>query len=131
MLDIDHFKEINDTLGHKAGDFALKKLAQIMKTYTREIDILGRFGGEEFVAVLVETTLEEAYHAAERLRSMIENNFKHDSTIRHLTVSIGLSDLKPETTSFYHLMDEADAAMYVAKNSGRNQVQIFHGKARA
>lgn len=130
MLDIDHFKEINDTLGHKAGDFALKKLAQIMKTYIREIDIVGRFGGEEFVAVLVETTLEEANQAAERLRIMIENNFRHDSTIRNLTVSIGISDLKPETTSFYHLLDEADAALYVAKNSGRNQVRIYRGKAR-
>ncbi len=125
LLDIDHFKEINDAFGHKTGDFVLKKLAQIIKTYTREIDILGRYGGEEFVIALVETSLEEACNAAERLRTLITQNFQSDTRISHLTVSIGIAEIKPTTNSFYHLIDEADTALYQAKKSGRNQVKIY------
>lgn len=125
-LDIDHFKTINDTLGHKTGDIVLKKLAQIIKTYTREIDILGRYGGEEFVIVLVETPIKDAFQTAERLRKLINESFQSDTKIHHLTVSIGVAELKASTNSFYHLIDEADSALYQAKNAGRNQVQIFN-----
>ena len=125
FIDIDHFKEVNDTYGHKTGDSVLHKIAQIIKNYIREIDILGRYGGEEFVAVLVETTLEEAYLAAERLRIMIPNNFHKDSRFPNLTVSIGVSEIKPTTSSFYQLIDQADTASYQAKNEGRNRVKRY------
>ncbi len=124
-LDIDHFKNVNDTLGHKTGDFVLKKLAEIIKDNTREIDILGRYGGEEFIIILVETPIRDACQTAERLRKIVNEGFQNEPNISNLTVSIGVADLKPNTSSFYHLIDEADTALYKAKNSGRNQIKAY------
>lgn len=125
FIDIDRFKDVNDTYGHKTGDSVLHKIAQVIKSYIREIDILGRYGGEEFVAVLVETTLDDAYLAAERLRVMMPNIFDKDPRFPNLTVSIGVSEMKPTTSSFYHLIDQADTACYQAKNEGRNRVKLY------
>jgi diguanylate cyclase (GGDEF)-like protein len=125
MLDVDHFKHINDTYGHTAGDNVLASLANIFRKHVREVDILGRLGGEEFAIILPETTLSDAVATAERLRLEIENtainNAKGDI---HVTASFGISALMPEQTSLEELLHEADSALYQAKRKGRNRSEI-------
>jgi diguanylate cyclase (GGDEF)-like protein len=125
MLDVDHFKHINDTYGHTAGDNVLASLADIFRKHVREVDILGRLGGEEFAIILPETILSDAVAMAERLRIAIEktpiNNAKGNL---HVTVSFGISALAPEQTSLEELLHEADSALYQAKRKGRNRIEI-------
>lgn len=125
MLDIDLFKTINDTYGHKAGDLVLIKLAEVCKDILREVDVIGRFGGEEFAIFLPETRGPRAREVAERicqaLRSATVTLEKSELEI-HFTVSIGVATMTTVSNSVDELLQEADAALYQAKNGGRNQV---------
>ena len=129
MLDIDHFKHVNDDYGHAVGDQVLYELAQNCVNKVREVDIfgrygLGRYGGEEFTLLLPETSLVKAYDVAERLRSYIEQSPIHTERGKiFVTISLGVAELTQDTASLEALLDKADSALYKAKQSGRNQVQ--------
>ncbi len=121
MIDIDHFKKVNDTYGHQMGDYALVTVSQILSKHIRTSDVLGRFGGEEFVILCPESDKVEAAELGEKLRHEVEA-FSFD-TIRNLTISIGISELKDEMSN-EELLYKADIALYKAKNGGRNQVVV-------
>ncbi|MEI7843834.1 MAG: sensor domain-containing diguanylate cyclase [Gallionellaceae bacterium] len=124
MMDIDFFKKVNDTYGHKAGDTVLIKLAEICRKTLREVDIVGRIGGEEFAVLLPETDKVMAVEVGERLRANIEST---EVTIEsglpiNFTVSIGVTSLKAKDPHLDMLLSLADKALYEAKESGRNKV---------
>jgi len=122
MIDIDHFKEVNDTYGHLAGDSVLRDLASILTKRLRPDDELGRYGGEEFCAILPETSLEGAIKIAEELRRLVEeHSFLVEGEQINVTVSIGVAELKKgmDIKAFYK---SADEVLYQAKRSGRNKV---------
>jgi len=122
MVDIDHFKDVNDTYGHLAGDSVLRDLAGILQKRLRPDDELGRYGGEEFAAVLPETSLIGAVKIAEDLRKLVEEHaFIVEGEQINVTVSIGAAALKPgmDAKAFFRAADEM---LYKAKNSGRNKV---------
>lgn len=126
MLDIDFFKKINDVYGHQAGDMVLKKLAMTFQAVLRDVDIMGRLGGEEFLVILPETTVEEAAKAAERLRDVVSKTkiFLATGLEIDFTVSIGIAGFVDKKMSFKMLVDQADKALYRAKQTGRNRVCI-------
>ncbi len=123
MVDIDHFKYCNDTYGHMVGDVVLKKIARILKDNIREIDFIGRFGGEEFAVILPEATTEISCRVAERLREKVakEEITAYDEHI-HLTLSIGVAGFPGNTGDSAALIELADKALYKAKKEGRNRV---------
>lgn len=132
MLDIDHFKNINDTYGHGVGDIVLRDLASRIKDSIRKPDYVARYGGEEFVVILPETSLHKARELAERLRNQVANyaiTIKEDQ-ILNLTISIGVATYPEHTESPQNLLEAADKAMYVAKRQGRNRVQTAHIQAK-
>ncbi|MDD5730247.1 MAG: diguanylate cyclase [Candidatus Omnitrophica bacterium] len=123
MLDIDHFKNINDSFGHSSGDMALEKFSDLIKKTLRTIDICCRYGGEEIVVILPFTNFEGAFHAGERLRKKIEEfNFGTEEKPLKFTVSVGLicADGKDNAT-VDSLFKALDKKLYEAKNSGRNK----------
>jgi diguanylate cyclase (GGDEF)-like protein len=125
ILDIDFFKNINDTYGHQAGDKVLKKLVIIISGMLRKSDLLARYGGEEFAILLTETNIQGANKVAEKIRKAIENNTfniteKFEKEIK-ITVSIGVTEYNKEDDRIL-LIEKADKNLYIAKNSGRNQV---------
>ena len=119
-MDLDHFKQINDALGHAAGDQALVDFVATVSAHLRRQDCLGRIGGEEFVLLLPETRCEEAHQVAERIRAATE---AQSGAIRY-TVSIGIAELGASDASITALLARADRAMYQAKSLGRNQVVV-------
>ena len=120
--DLDHFKHINDTFGHHTGDIVLQKFAEILKASIREIDYAARFGGEEFVCLLVDTDIANACKVTERIRkSLAHFNFNDIAPSLHATVSIGIANFKQYHTIQETLMS-ADNRMYRAKHLGRNRV---------
>jgi diguanylate cyclase (GGDEF)-like protein len=122
MFDIDHFKNVNDSYGHNTGNQVLADLALNSREALREVDLLGRYGGEEFVALLPESGTEGAMNAAERLRLRIAGAlFKTGRVDLHLTVSLGVAVLGEQDTSLPHLIERADQALYIAKRNGRNR----------
>lgn len=126
MVDVDFFKRFNDDFGHLAGDHVLKLLATIMRKVSRPTDVVARFGGEEFVFLLRDTTLEEGRHYAERLRAEVENIGRlltRRFPGRPLTVSIGIAAFQPEMDAD-SFIKAADKALYRAKNAGRNRVRL-------
>ena len=127
MLDLDHFKQVNDRLGHRAGDQVLIHVSRIIQSELRSIDILGRYGGEEFCILLPETTSEKAMTAAERIRKIIEANAVDvGQTSVHITASLGVvTHNSTEATTIDDLLDRADQAMYISKRAGRNQVHLW------
>jgi len=124
MLDIDHFKAINDELGHLAGDATLRDLAAIIRGNVRREDLFARYGGEEFALVLVETTHQGALDLAERLRRLVEKKaFQHEGRPYHLTISIGVAATAgDENLNATEMVRRADENLYKAKNAGRNRV---------
>ncbi|XDE61958.1 diguanylate cyclase [Arthrospira platensis BEA 1257B] len=126
MIDIDHFKLINDNYGHNIGDEALKIMADVTVNALRKVDIFGRFGGEEFVVFLPETQADEALLVAERIRKAIAQTpiYVEGQTI-NITVSIGVTIYESSEISLDGLLMEADKALYDAKKQGRNQVVIY------
>lgn len=122
MLDIDHFKEINDTHGHICGDYTLRKISELLLELVRTSDILGRYGGEEFCCVLPETSFEQALVLAERCREQIAvGRFSCTDYLTRVTVSIGVTDLHRDDT-LDSMIKRADDALYQAKRTGRNRV---------
>lgn len=121
LIDVDHFKKINDAHGHSAGDSVLKAMATILKNEYRDDDIAARFGGEEFVVMLSHCDLDNAKIKAEKLRKKIET--LNPLGIR-ITISIGLSQLECEEDSFPDILDRADEALYKAKQQGRNRLVV-------
>lgn len=123
ILDIDHFKVVNDRYGHEAGDQALIKLSRTLETVVRENDLVSRLGGEEFALLLPETTIEQAMTLAERVRQSIEAQKIHSGdVIFSVTATIGLAALREGEPSLATAMREADRALYAGKESGRNRV---------
>lgn len=125
MLDIDHFKAINDSYGHPAGDSVLRNFAKILEGSIRNTDYPARYGGEEFLIILPETPLAQAKDLAERIRQLIaESHFPIASTKNiNLTASIGIATFPAHAKTGQHLLEVADTALYSAKNSGRNQIK--------
>jgi len=124
MLDIDRFKEYNDTYGHIAGDEALKQLAEIMTANVRVTDIVSRFGGEEFLICMGHTTRGGGKNAAQKLRRAVEDNlFRLKDQETRITASIGIATAPDDGTTIEPLVDAADKAMYAAKDAGRNRVR--------
>ena len=124
MLDLDHFKNVNDNLGHAVGDEALATMGEILRSQTRGADVTGRVGGEEFAIVLVETGLITALEVAERIRNAVELRIlPGESGPIRLTVSIGVAEFEGGTDSVAALLKRADDALYEAKRKGRNRVE--------
>jgi diguanylate cyclase (GGDEF)-like protein len=122
MIDVDNFKVINDNFGHKMGDRVLKEIAELANQIMRKNDCFGRFGGEEFICLLPETSIEDAYDVAERLRLTFQDQIRFNK-VDQVTVSIGISYYKGEDTdSLTQLIKDADIKMYQAKSEGRNKV---------
>lgn len=128
MLDVDHFKKVNDTYGHDAGDDVLRALAGVAKASSRQMDIFARLGGEEFVAALPETALEKAREIAENLRERFEKqDFEYTwstSSPIPFTVSIGVTTRVPGENDVGAILKRADQALYKAKETGRNRVEV-------
>jgi len=124
MLDLDFFKQVNDTYGHAAGDMVLKATAGIIRQTIRSYDLLCRYGGEEFVLLLTALDEEEAYKLVERIRENMEHSaIMYEEEEIRITCSIGLAEFL-ETDTLDSAVKKADEALYAAKNSGRNRVKI-------
>lgn len=120
MYDIDNFKSVNDTYGHKVGDIVLIKMSKLIKSLLRESDFMFRIGGEEFIILLTETNLESAITAATKICKSVEKNLTH-ITNNPITISIGLSEVN-ESDSEETIFKRADELLYKSKNSGKNKV---------
>ena len=126
MIDIDHFKLVNDKFGHLAGDEVLHSVSEMSKKLLRQIDKMFRYGGEEFMIILPETKQEEALNVAERIRSTIaETAIKIQKGSVKLTVSIGVSEYGENHPAPNEFIESVDKAMYDAKKAGRNCVRVF------
>jgi diguanylate cyclase (GGDEF)-like protein len=126
IVDIDHFKNVNDTFGHLMGDIILKAVAKIMESSARKEDVAARFGGEEFIIVLDNCTADDALVKAEKLRSEIEA--LHPEGIL-VTASFGVAQLQPDMQRYEDLLKNADTALYIAKEEGRNRVVLYEKRA--
>lgn len=126
MVDIDHFKRINDKHGHLVGDQVLREVGRLLVQSTREIDIAGRFGGEEFCVILPDTDQERALLVAERIRqAFCEQKVRAYDAVLDVTISIGVATFPDDAHQKEKLLDKADRALYRAKNLGRNRVAVF------
>jgi len=124
-IDIDYFKKINDTYGHTQGDEVLKQIGEILQNYTRSFDIVSRNGGEEFTVLLLDCPLDKAVEKAELIRKVIENtSFRLSGKKARITVSIGVACYSETTSDIDHIIEDADKALYQAKETGRNKVCI-------
>lgn len=129
LIDIDHFKNVNDRFGHLAGDQVLVQFVQRIQDELRTNDILARFGGEEFIILLPETNMDDATHVAERLREVTAHYpFLLITAQTYITISLGISSFRFSTISLDHLIDESDKALYEAKQLGRNRVKTYQQK---
>jgi diguanylate cyclase (GGDEF)-like protein len=123
MLDIDHFKNVNDKLGHPVGDEVLKNIADILATQVRASDVVTRYGGEEFLVFLIQTEPEVAQFIANRIRDAVASHAFPDVPWQ-LTISIGVAGIKADDT-LGELVDRADKYLYASKHGGRNRVSGF------
>jgi len=142
MVDVDHFKRINDSYGHQVGDAVLCHMAEVLRAAARDGDLIGRLGGEEFVVVCLDTDALGAMHLAERLRAAIEDHAKNIAGADHslrCTVTVGVSDRFADAHGLEEAMRQADAALYRGKAAGRNRVEsarsvqcngLVHGAGR-
>ncbi len=131
MIDIDYFKNINDTYGHKAGDTTLKETARLLQEKSRKEDIVCRFGGEEFLIVMQETTQKRALERADEIRKAVEGHsfsFNAGQT-KKITISLGISAFPENGQSIEDLILRADQALYKAKKQGRNRVETAEPEA--
>ncbi len=125
MVDIDHFKLLNDTAGHRAGDMVLRRVCELMKGAVRKVDTLARYGGEEFVVLLPQVTKSEALEVADKLRRAVSETLfpeAHAQPGGRITISVGVSNLPVDSTEQDHLVDCADSALYASKRGGRDKV---------
>lgn len=125
MLDIDKFKEINDNYGHRMGDKVLSKLCKTVLRNIRKSDVIGRYGGEEFIIVLPDISVNGAEIIAERIRKkIIEEKLMGDK--REVTVSMGIANYPKHATTYDELIEKSDQALYEAKNGGRNRTKVWN-----
>jgi diguanylate cyclase (GGDEF)-like protein len=124
LIDIDHFKRVNDTHGHTVGDLVLSRVGEMLRRKLRDVEIVARVGGEEFAALLPQSGLEQAYAAAERVREAIKKQFEHDYKI---TVSAGVASCSRATCTPRDLVMAADRALYTSKQRGRNRTTKARG----
>ena len=123
MLDVDHFKRINDSFGHPAGDEVLRRVTAACRGMLRDEDLMGRLGGEEFAITLVQPPLPKAAAVAERLRKAVsELVIEHAGRQMTVTISLGIAEINESINSLDHLISNADACLYTAKREGRNRV---------
>ena len=122
MADIDHFKKVNDTHGHTAGDIVIKGVANTLQDCVRQNDIVARYGGEEYCIVLPQTTRERALHIAKKMLSKIEKTQFGSISV---TCSFGLTSIKDDAHTPTELIDQADSALYKSKQLGRNQINFW------
>ncbi len=128
MIDLDYFKEYNDTYGHVAGDMALKQLGNLLVRTVRKTDVVARYGGEEWIVCLSHTGREGGAKIAEKLRKSVEKDIFHlKGQETSITVSIGIATAPEDGTYYAEIVEAADTAMYLAKTGGRNQVHVFTG----
>ncbi|UVM51889.1 diguanylate cyclase [Pseudomonas sp. B21-015] len=126
MFDIDHFKRVNDTYGHQAGDKVIEQVARLVREHVRDTDVAGRYGGEEFAVVLSDTDKSGARDFAERLRKAIEElEVLHNGQSIRFTISLGVADLSQPSTNYTDLITWADHALYASKKVGRNRVTVY------
>jgi diguanylate cyclase (GGDEF)-like protein len=127
MLDIDHFKKINDLYGHKIGDLVLQEFAKLLKKHSRKSDVLARYGGEEFILLLPQTSIEGAAAEAERIRILVKNHkFKRMKNGSGITISVGISCAPhPKIKTHEELISFADDALFKAKRNGRDKVVTY------
>ena len=126
MLDIDHFKRVNDTYGHKAGDDVIRFISKTIKSSVRKVDFAARYGGEEFVVLLNNTTIDSAEKIAEKIRNLVrDSSVNADGVLLSVTASFGVSSYPEPSMSAGDLVKEADKALYYSKEHGRDQVTVF------
>ena len=127
MMDLDHFKKINDAHGHQTGNIVLREISGIIKQCVRDVDIVARYGGEEFVVILPQTGDHDALVIAERIRSTVQKAFFSNSQGQRdiqMTISIGVASYPNGVKTLEQLIEKVDKALYKAKAGGRNMVQI-------
>ena len=130
MLDIDHFKNVNDTYGHDMGDVVLKNIAAVLRQTGRDSDIIARYGGEEFIIFLNNTDIEGAKIAAERIRAAVEQTVITTENGERIPVTISLGVTNTQNGDIYAMAKEADIALYHSKENGRNQATVFTEEMR-
>ena len=131
MLDIDHFKKVNDVYGHKAGDDVIRFISKTIRNSVRKVDFAARYGGEEFVILLNNTTVESAAKIAEKIRNLVRDaSVNADGIILSVTASFGVSSFPEPSMSAGELVKDADTALYYSKEHGRDQVNIFNRDMR-
>lgn len=128
LIDIDHFKNINDSYGHLIGDSVLRQLSRDLRSNLREHDLAGRYGGDEFCVILPDRSLEQANEIMERLRQVFSNFRSEDIPDLRVTLSIGLAPCRVSFNDAGAWLDEADKALYIAKNTGRNRTHSLDGE---
>jgi diguanylate cyclase len=129
MIDIDKFKDVNDSYGHLVGDEVIRHISGLIRLHVRETDISGRYGGEEFVVLLADTTLDNAHIFAERLRLEIEKSVVNYNDIElKYTISLGVAEIDESIKNYEAWIECADAAMYQSKEAGRNKVTLHSKK---
>ena len=130
MLDLDHFKSVNDSYGHPAGDRLIKEVAAVLRRRTREGDVLGRLGGDEFAVALPSCRPDEANVVAEAIVSAIRDHQPEDPEVGTITASVGVAMFGIDPLmSYATLVSEADTAMYAAKDAGGDGFRVFHPDA--
>jgi two-component system cell cycle response regulator len=126
MMDIDHFKDVNDRYGHQAGDIVLQEIAARIRNNLRPTDLLARYGGEEFVALLPRTSADTLIQITQRINVAVgETPITYNGINISVTISIGASILTAESSSLDELLSQADQSVYQAKDAGRNCTVIF------
>ena len=130
MFDLDHFKRLNDRWGHALGDRVLSHFGEALRAETRSSDLIGRIGGEEFAAVLPDTTTEQAIAFARRVQQRVdETPLVNDKTRIAVTVSIGIDRMRPTDAGAYQALSRCDTALYLAKERGRNRIEVYEERA--
>jgi diguanylate cyclase (GGDEF)-like protein/PAS domain S-box-containing protein len=125
LIDIDHFKKVNDTYGHPTGDEVIRQLAKMLSKTARDSDVVGRYGGEEFAVLLPNTTADQAMFFADRLRKRIEKlAVTHEDNTLNFTISLGISEFSQHFKSHVNWIDATDKALYLSKQNGRNQATV-------
>ncbi|WP_275426938.1 GGDEF domain-containing protein [Marinomonas primoryensis] len=126
IVDLDHFKKINDTFGHEAGDLVLAQVAAMMASVIRPQDEIGRYGGEEFIVIMRNTNLKQAEAVMERLRCSVENMLIETEVgiVIPVTISAGLASIAPNVSRYEEILAQADKSLYVAKRNGRNRISL-------
>jgi len=126
MFDIDHFKKVNDTYGHQAGDEVIRVTSKALLDTLRETDVAGRYGGEEFGVILVDTNAQDAYAFAERLREKIAAiTVKYEALEINYTISIGIAEISSDISEYTSWLERSDIALYHCKRNGRNCSTVY------